>query len=103
MSLKKQFLKSKPVCKVSFRVSAKDANNAQSIQILGDFNNWDKGVEPMKKLKSGDFTQTIELESNMEYQMRYFVNGEEWSNEADADGTQANEFNALNDVISTVQ
>ena len=65
MSIKKQFLKSKPVCKVSFRVSASEAEGVETIQVLGSFNNWDKSVEPMKQLKSGDFTQTIELESGV--------------------------------------
>lgn len=103
MSIKKQFLKSKPVCKVAFRVSASDANGATSIQILGDFNNWDKTVEPMKTLKSGDFTQTIELESGKEFQLRYLLDGSIWTNEAESDSTITNSFGALNDVISTVQ
>ncbi len=40
MSLKKQFLKSKPVCKVSFRLDASEALGANKVQLLGDFNNW---------------------------------------------------------------
>lgn len=103
MSIKKQFLKSKPVCKVSFKVSAEDANGASKIQVLGDFNNWDKSEKPMKVLKAGGFSQTIELESGKEYQSRYLLDGETWANEADADATVTNEFNELNDVISTVQ
>lgn len=103
MSIKKQFLKSKPVCKVTFKVSAADANGAEKIQILGSFNDWDKNSAPMKKLKSGDFTQTIELEAGQEYQSRYFIDGEAWANEAEADSTIVNEFNELNDVISAVQ
>jgi 1,4-alpha-glucan branching enzyme len=73
MSLKKQFLKSKPVCKVSFRLNAADASGAKSVQLLGDFNNWDKTVEPMSALKSNDFTATLELECVKEYQFRYLV------------------------------
>ena len=37
MSVKKQFIKTKPVCKVTFTVDAKDANTAA---VVGDFNNW---------------------------------------------------------------
>jgi 1,4-alpha-glucan branching enzyme len=103
MSIKKQFLKSKPVCKVSFRISEEEANGAKKIQVLGDFNNWNKKATPMKKLKSGDFTQTIELETGKEYQFRYLLDGELWINDSEADGKVANEFNSENDVVSTVK
>lgn len=103
MSIKKQFLKSKPVCKVTFKVSADDAKGASQIQILGDFNGWDKSVKSMKALKSGDFSQTIELESGKEYQCRYLLDGSVWANEADSDAKVSNEFDEMNDVISTIQ
>ena len=101
MGIKNQFLKSKPVCKVSFRVNAEDANGAQTIQVIGDFNNWDQTVVNMKALKSGDFSQTIELEQNNNYQFRYLINNEIWSNELEADAKTDNPFNELNDIIST--
>ena len=103
MSIKKQFLKSKPVCKVSFKVSAKEANGAKKVQILGDFNNWNEKAAKMKSLKSGDFTQTIDLESGKEYQFRYLMDGKVWSNDVAADSKVDNTFNEHNDVISTVQ
>lgn len=103
MAIKKQFLKSKPVCKVSFRVSAADAKGAEKIQIVGSFNNWDKTVEPMSVLKSGDFTQTLELESGEVYQFRYLLDGTNWANDSEADSKVANEFNEQNDVISAIQ
>ena len=37
MSLKKQFIKTKPVVKVTFSIDAKDADSAA---VVGDFNNW---------------------------------------------------------------
>ncbi len=103
MSIKKQFLKSKPVCKVTFKVSADDAKGASQVQILGDFNGWDKSAAPMKVLKTGGFSQMIELESGKEYQCRYLFDGTIWANEADADAKVSNEFDEMNDVISTIQ
>jgi len=103
MSIKKQYLKSKPVCKVSFKVSAEDANGAKKIQILGDFNNWNEKAAPMKALKSGDFTQTINLDAEKEYQFRYLMDGTIWANDVAADGKVANDFNEHNDIVSTVQ
>lgn len=99
MSIKKQFLKTKPVCKVTFKVSADDAGNAKTIQVLGDFNGWDKSAAPMKALKSGGFTQTINLETGKEYQFRYLVDGENWMNDPEADAKVTNEFNSENDVV----
>lgn len=101
MAIKKQFLKSKPVCKVSFKLNAKDAIGAKTVQIVGEFNNWDQSTTQMNELKSGDFTQTLNLEQNKNYQFRYLIDGVKWSNEVEADSKTGNEFDEFNDVIST--
>ncbi len=101
MSFKKQFLKSKPVCKVTFRLDARDADSAEKVQLVGDFNNWDASSEPMTVLKSNDFTATLELETGKDYQFRYLINGSIWKNDPQADYLVANSFGAENGVIST--
>lgn len=101
MSIKKQFLKSKPICKVSFKVNAKEAVGAKKVQVVGEFNNWNQSTVSMNELKSGDFTQTINLEQNNNYQFRYLIDGTKWINDAQADSKASNEFNEFNDVIST--
>jgi 1,4-alpha-glucan branching enzyme len=101
MSFKKQFLKSKPVCKVSFRLDATEAAGASKVQLLGDFNDWDESVEPMTKLKSNDFTANLELESGKEYQFRYYIDGSIWKNDSQADYFVANGFGDENGVVST--
>jgi 1,4-alpha-glucan branching enzyme len=103
MSIKKQFLKSKPVCKVTFRVSKDDVANASEVKVLGSFNNWDRTAEPMGLLKSGEFTQTIELTSGSEYEFRYLIDNAYWLNDAEADGSIPNSFGELNSVINTVE
>ena len=100
MSIKKQYLKSKPECKLSFRVTKEEANNADSVKIVGEFNGWDEAVVPMKKLKSGDFTQTINLETGKAYQFKYLINDNVWENDAEADkmvpnGIVEGEFNSV--------
>jgi 1,4-alpha-glucan branching enzyme len=102
MSFKKQFLKSKPVCKVSFRLDAAEVSGAKNVQLLGDFNNWDKSVEPMTALKSNDFTATLELETGKEYQFRYLIDGSVWKNDTQADSFVANGFGEENSVVSTI-
>ncbi len=85
MSLKKQFLKSKPVCKVTFRLPKKAAKAAKTVHVVGEFNNWDVYATPMKCLKNGSFTVTIDLEQGREYQFRYLLDEISWENDWDAD------------------
>lgn len=85
MSLKKKYLKSKPVCKVSFEVPKEAANSAEKICIVGEFNDWDEKATPMKKLKNGKFTATLDLSTGKEYQFRYLVDDSEWENDWQAD------------------
>jgi len=101
MSLKKQFLKSKPVCKVSFRLDAPEVSGAKTVQLLGDFNNWDKSAEPMTALKTNDFTATLELETGKAYEFRYLINGSVWKNDPQADYFAANSYGEENSVILT--
>ena len=100
MSIKKQFLKTKPIVKVSFKLSSEEALGAEKVQILGDFNEWDRSAKPMKQLKSGDFSQTIDLETGKEYQFRYLIDGEMWVNDPDADKYIQNEFDSENGVLT---
>ncbi len=100
MSIKKQYLKSEPVCKLTFKVSKEQAENAETVKILGDFNGWNKEVEPMSMLKNGDFTQTLKLDAGQEYQFRYLINDSIWANDEEADKTVPNgvvegEFNSV--------
>lgn len=88
MSLKKQYLKTKPVCKVTFKLSAEEAQNAESAKLVGDFNEWDLEAEPMKKLKNGGFTQTVNLAAETEYQFRYLLDDATWENDWEADAYQ---------------
>lgn len=85
MSLKKQYLKSKPICKVTFKLSKEEAKNADNVCLVGDFNDWDATSLPMKKLKNGSFSSTVELEKDAEYQFRYLLDEQEWENDWNAD------------------
>ena len=66
MSITKKFLKSKPVCKVTFKLAKGQVNGAETVNVVGDFNAWDEQASPMKKLKAGGFSTTLELEQGKE-------------------------------------
>ena len=85
MSIKKQYLKRKPVCKVTFRISEKIGKSAGTAYVVGEFNNWDFFSTAMKKLKVGAFTATLNLEEGREYQFRYLLDNRNWQNDGDAD------------------
>ena len=86
MSFKKTYLKSKPVCKVNFKLSKEEAKSAQKVQLVGDFNAWDEKATPMKKLKNGSFSATIDVAKDAQYQFRYLLDDKVWENDWNADG-----------------
>lgn len=81
----KKYLKSKPLCKVTFTVNPNEHENASSIYLAGDFNNWDKKALPLKKTKAGKFSTTIDLEPKRSYEFRYLIDGKKWENDWNAD------------------
>jgi 1,4-alpha-glucan branching enzyme len=99
MSLTKRYLKSRPVCKVTFRLPKEAAESARSAAVVGEFNGWSAANHPMKKLKDGGFTATIELDEGQAYQFRYLLDGRVWQNEVDADGYAPTIFRSENSVI----
>lgn len=82
MSLKKTYLKSKPVCKVTFNFPKDYYPEATSVEVAGTFTDW----QPikMRKIKEG-FTRTFDLPVSSEQQFRYRINGEVWENDHEAD------------------
>ncbi len=85
MSIKKQYLKTRPVCKTTFRLSREEARDAKHIFIVGEFNNWNEIATPMKSLKNGEFVATLDLEADREYQFRYYFDKIAWGNDPQAD------------------
>jgi len=99
MSIKKQFLKSKPICKVTFRVDEEHTDGHKKAYLVGSFNNWKP--EAMKRLKDGSFKLVKDLDKDQEHLFRYLLGKKVWLNEADADRMTASEFmDAENCVIS---
>ena len=97
MAIKKQFLKSKPVCKVTFSIQPE---NAENVAVVGSFNGWDEKATPLSKLKNGTFKGTIDLESGTSYEFRYLVDGN-YVNDEEADSYAWSDFaGAENSVLS---
>ena len=88
MSIKKQYLKSKPICKVTFTVPAK---GAKKVAVVGDFNKWNPKSGQLKKLKNGSFKGVIDLKKGKRYEFKYLVD-DTFVNEEKADGFVFNNF-----------
>jgi len=98
-SLKKQYVKSGAICKVTFRLPKEAAADAKMVTIVGDFNNWDLTENRMKKLKNGDFTLTLDLPCSREYRFRYLIDTNKWENDWFADKYVPNDFGADDSVV----
>lgn len=92
---KRQFLKTKPVCKVTFKMKAE----AENLALVGDFNSWNETSTPMKKAKDGTFSVSVEMESGREQQFRYLADGINWLNDESADKYIATAMGSENSVI----
>ena len=99
MSLIKKYHETKPLCKVTFKLAKDIANFANQVYLAGEFNNWDVESIPMKRLKSGEFSVSLDLEKGKEYQFKYIIDGTAWLNETEADKFVPNEFQSENSVI----
>ena len=95
----KKYLKTKPICKVSFKIFKKDIGAVQSIYIIGDWNNWDLKSCPMKKLKNGDFSYQIDLNQDKAYQFRYLVDDKTWLNDESADAYYPSPFPGIDNSV----
>ncbi len=87
-------------CKVTFRLPKQAAPDAGEIAIVGDFNEWDHGQIFMTRLKNGDFRATLEIPSGREYRFRYFIDGNRWENDWQADRYVPNDFGCDDSVLS---
>ena len=85
MSIKKTYFKSKNTCKVNFRLPKEVVSEAQTVNLVGEFNNWSTKATPLKRLKNGTFTTDLELEKGHQYQFRYLIDEARWENDTQAD------------------
>lgn len=92
MAIRKQFLKKKPVCKVTFKIPEEIGNEAKDAHVVGEFNDWSTSATPMKRLKSGAFSATVDLETGRSYQFRYLLGQAHWANDPEADDDMPTPF-----------
>lgn len=96
--IKKQHVKSRNTCKVTFELPAD--LQADAVYLIADYNGWQD--IPFERLKSGKWKLVQELEPGNAYQIRYKISeagNVYYLNDSDADGTTSNDQGSENAVI----
>ena len=97
--LEKKYLKARPACKVTFVLPKDAAPDAETVCILGEFNNWSQDAHPMKRQKDGSFTITLELDTGRSYRFRYIIDGWKYENDWFADRYETNPYGGEDSVV----
>ena len=96
--IKKNYRDNSNTCRTTFRfVPEEGSENINKVELRGDFNNW-AGAE-MQKRKNGSFSTTVSLEVGKSYQFRYLINGNQWTNDSEADSYIYGPFGGQNAVV----
>ena len=96
--LKKSYSKTGAKCRVTFKLPAEVG--AETASLCGDFNEWDQEATPMKQLKDGSFSVSVSLDADNSYRFRYFLDGERWENDWEADEYLPNEHGTEDSVVT---
>ncbi|HWR98060.1 MAG TPA: isoamylase early set domain-containing protein [Candidatus Methanoperedens sp.] len=97
--IRKKYLKARPACQVTFILPKEAAPDAESVCVLGEFNDWSQDMHPLRKLKNGDFTATVELETGHSYRFRYIIDGWKYENDWFADRYETNPYGGEDSVV----
>jgi 1,4-alpha-glucan branching enzyme len=86
--------------RVTFRVS--HYIWADSITLVGDFNDWDTHSHPLHQTgEDDDWHISLVLRSGCICRFRYLVNGKEWMDDDHADGYEPNPFGGFDSIVRT--
>jgi Glycogen recognition site of AMP-activated protein kinase len=99
MGIIKNYQPSKGTCKVTFSFGLNEAEGVKTIQVLGDFNNWDDKVAPKLKKGKEDFSTSVELNAGQSYEFKYLLDGSRWENDFSADGYVVTPFSGVSNSV----
>lgn len=74
------------------------APEANTVAVAGDFNNWDMQAHMLKQSKAGWWKTNLKLAPG-QYQYRFVVDGQQWSDDPENPNKVPNEFASFNSVL----
>ena len=95
--IKKSYTKTGRACRVTFAVPSEV--KARKVSLCGEFNDWNRKVNPMKRRKDGSFSLTVSLSAGRDYRFRYVVDGDRWENDYAADEYRPNPFGTDDSIV----
>ena len=90
------------VCKVTFELEKEACEDTVVVNLVGDFNDWDKDATPLKKQKDGSFKVNLTLPVGNDFQFRYLINSEKWENDWSADKYTSSTFADVDNSVVIV-
>jgi len=97
--MEKKFLKTRPICKVTFTLPGEAAPKAETVCVMGEFNDWSRDATPMKRQKNGGFSVSLDLETGRSYRFRYLIDGRKFENDWAADRYEPNPYGGEDSVV----
>jgi hypothetical protein len=91
--------KGQPLARVTFTLP--NSVWADAIYLVGDFNDWNRKANPLRRNPNGEWSITIDLEINGTYHFRYLCDNTHWINDSGADAYITNLYNADSFVVVT--
>jgi len=74
---------------------------AETVHLVGDFNDWNRRSHPLKRAEDGHWELTMHLPKGQVFQFRYLIDGTHWQNDWNADRYVPNPFGGDNSVLET--
>lgn len=85
--------------KITFMLPKEAVENAETVAIFGDFNQWQEGIL-LTRQKDGSFKTAVELEKGRSYEYRFLINGEKWENDWAAEAYVPTPFGTYNSKVT---
>ncbi len=95
--ISKSLSKTGKKCRVTFKHTPETP--AETIAVLGEFNDWEPEANLLKARKDGSYSATLSVDAPGTYRFRYLLDGKIWENEAESDDEVRNRFGSFDSVL----
>ncbi len=101
--LKKKYLKTRPVCKVTFSLPVDAVGEAREVKLVGDFNGWSWTEGVLMQATKKEYKTTLELETGRSYEFRYLIDQSTWLNDHAADSYTPSPFYGIDNSVVVLE